>query len=86
MNEIVNALVIMKKLLSEETMEAFRECDCQTLCIYNNLSLGIWIREYLLTEESRLLALFRASGVSDLDEMSMIMIEWFYFYVNSKIN
>ena len=85
MNEIMNTLVIIEQLLSEETTESFRECDYQNLCLYNNLSFGIWIREYLLPEESQLIALFRASGVSDIDEMSMIMMEWFYFYINSKV-
>lgn len=81
--EIERQFKKIDKRFSEQQMEEFCQCHFSKLSAYH-FGLGLWIRNNLLHPESKLYQLFCQCGVSEQDDMSMIIIEQFYLYQHGK--
>ncbi len=56
---------------------------------YKNLqdyhfSLGVFIRNNILKNDTYLYQLFNKCGIGELDDMSLMIIRMFYIFLNSK--
>ncbi len=58
-------------------------CDYENLCVYHH-TLGGWIRREFLGKGTKLYVLFIQGGISQTDEMSMLIIELFYIYAKTE--
>ena len=83
LDDIKKEFPSIEEKLSEETIQQLIECDYDNLHLYH-FGLGMWIRNNLLTDKSRLFMFFRLNGIDSLDDMSMLMIQLFYFYMRDK--
>lgn len=83
LSEIVMSFPEIEKLLSVEGLEQFIECDFNELYTYH-LGIGTWIRNILIREKSDLLGGFIKGGVTEPDDMSMIIMQLFYIYLRTK--
>lgn len=82
--EIKNSFLIIEEQFNKDNLAAFIECDYCDLCNYH-FSLGLWIRNNLLTENSQLLKAFEENGIIRLDDISTLIIELFYLHMKNNI-
>lgn len=73
----------MEKLFKKQEWERFLQREFEELPLYH-YTLGGWIRNKLLEKGSVLERMFIRGGVTDKDDMSMLIIEWFYLYAKTK--
>ncbi len=81
--EVENIFKELEKQFSKKDLERFLGCNFEDLCLYHH-TLGGWIRKEFLGKDSGLRDLFAQGGILQTDDMSMLIIEWFYIYVKTK--
>lgn len=85
LEEIRNSFLAIEEQFKEDALEEFIKCNYCDLYNYH-FGLGMWIRNNLLTEESRLFNAFEANGIIQLDDISMLLIELFYLHVKNNLD
>ncbi len=83
LDDIKKEFPAIEERFTEETIQQLIECDYENLYIYH-FGVGIWIRNCILTDKSKLFKSFKLQGIANLDDMSMLMIQLFYFYIRDK--
>ena len=81
--EIENSFPAIQKLMNDEIEANFLLCKFENLGRYRFI-LGLWIRNNLLMENSKLYKLFINGGVDNKEQMSALMIQLFYIYLRNK--
>ncbi len=75
----------LKKLLGEKELVEFAMCHYSNLHIYH-LGFGSSIRNHLLkAHNNELYQLFIATGITNEDDMSSLIIELFFIYTKEQI-
>jgi len=83
-NELfMSALSDIEDLFDSESLNEFKKHKYNDLSNYH-FTLGLHIRNEILTVNSDLYNVFIKSGVVQKDELSSLLIELFYFYIKSK--
>lgn len=77
MLEIKKSFSDIEKLLDKNALENFIACNYRDIIGYH-FCLGIWIRNNLLKESSRLYQLFKLAGIEEKDNMSSLIMQMFY--------
>ncbi|NLF28609.1 MAG: hypothetical protein GX592_11990 [Clostridiales bacterium] len=67
----------LEKLFDSESLRNLVHGDYGDLGVHH-LFLGGWIRDNLLREDSDICAVFRKGGVSNREDMSLLLLELFY--------
>ncbi len=73
----------IESLLDEQSIECFKGLKFSELHI-EHLGLGMIIRNKMLYNNNTLLELFYKSGITDVDDMSALLVELFYIYIKQK--
>ena len=81
--EIEHDLQIMENLFDVDDLLEFKNTLLGDLDIYH-FSLGIWIRNNLLTEKRALYKLFIENNIPHKDDISSLMIKLFHAYLHAK--
>lgn len=82
-DEIEKSFPIIEKHCLPEDLYEFEHCNYAFLSNYH-FGLGLWIRNNLLNENSRLCQLFIKSNIHHKDDMSSLIIRLFYIYLQNK--
>lgn len=72
---------IEKQINDKESILLFINCKYNDLNLYH-FGLGTWIRNNLLQTNSQLYNLFLKAGINSKDDMSLLIINLFYIYLN----
>ena len=82
-DEIQKCFPQLQQHLGEHGMAQFRRCAYANLwqC---HFGLGLWVRNHLLAQNSRLRAMFQKGGVLQLDDMSAFIIQLFYIALQTE--
>ncbi len=81
--ELKKSFTKIQRLFTPESLEEFLHIPYNELnCCH--FGLGLWIRNYLLAEKSKLWCCFMDGGVYDLDDMSDFVIKAFYIFLKIK--
>ena len=81
--EIVKAIQEIIPLLKPELVLELSNIGVSDLSIFH-FSLGLWIRNNVLTDESDIYKMFIQNGVSDKDDMSVIIVFELYQKITHK--
>lgn len=81
---IENGFKAMKKRFTANACQAFLDCPYDQLFLYH-FGFGTWIRNQLLKEDSDLYRLFGLAGIKNRDEMSKVLIRFFYLYLHYSL-
>ena len=81
--QIKKSFPYIEKLFDTKSFIRFIQMDYCKLSQYH-FSLGLWIRNHLLQDNSQLYRAFRENGIMDKDDMSMLIIQLFYLYIRAK--
>lgn len=81
--ELQKVCKILEKEMDSKTKSNFKNTDFSDLINYH-FSLGIWIRNNILTENSAILDYFKGVDMENLDEISFFIIQNLYIYLKSK--
>ncbi len=73
----------MEEILTDEEMDGILECELSELHKYDS-DLGFWIRNRVLTPDSKLYKSFIDEGVTRKDDMSDRLISDFYWHLKFK--
>lgn len=71
----------IKNYLSPEQTQEFPDCPFSQLH-QPHFGLGLWVRNHLLREQDALYQWFRRCGVTDTDEISALLLQWFYLHLH----
>ena len=83
--EISKIFPTLELILGIKEMSEFKNTSKNDLYMYH-FGLGLWIRNNLLTEESKLYKLFIENNILNEDDMSSLVIKLFHEYVTVKNN
>lgn len=81
--EIEKYFPIIEKQLTKAEIEEFINCDYNDLILYH-ISIGRWIRNRILKENSTIYKLFKMNGAANKDDMSQLIIKLFYIHLKNK--
>lgn len=81
--ELKKSFTKIQRSFTPESLEEFLHTPYDELSRCH-FGIGIWIRNCLLTEKSKLWCCFMDGGVYDLDDMSDFVIKAFYIYIKIK--
>lgn len=84
-DEIEKSFPEIEKFFDQKSLKAFMNCSASGLSRYH-FSLGLWIRNNLLAEGTHLLAVFNSLGITIKDDMSEVIIMYFYYCLKLKNN
>lgn len=73
----------MEDVITEEEMKEFLNCKREDLCQYH-FSLGLWLRNNILTENNIIYQTYFKIGMKDKDDMSAELIDGFYLHMKLK--
>lgn len=74
---------ILIKMLGENNCASFANSSYTQLYEYH-FSLGLWIRNHLLYNNPDLLTCFRSYGIYQPDDMSDLILKFFYISLHEK--
>lgn len=81
--EIEKSFPALEKLFSKEELLIYRDTPIDSLFLYH-FGLGLWIRNNLLYPERALYKLFIKDGISQPDDMSSVIVNFFHIHVLNK--
>ena len=73
----------MEEILTDEEIDGILECELNELHKYDS-DIGFWLRNRVLTPDSKLYKSFISEGVTDKTEMSDRLISDFYWNLKFK--
>ena len=76
-----HAFLEIKNYLSAEQVQAFFDCPFSQLHQYH-FGLGLWVRNHLLRDRDPLYQWLYRCGVTATDEMSTLLLQWFYLHLH----
>ena len=82
-SEIEKSFSKIEKLFSTEELLEFKNTSRDYLWLYH-FGIGTWIRNYLLTEKSKLYQLFIDNKITHKDDMSTLIIEKFHEHISNS--
>lgn len=80
-----HAFLEIKNFLSAEQVQAFFDCPFSQLHQYH-FGLGLWVRNHLLRERDPLYQWMYRCGVTETDEMSALLLQWFYLQLHDTVS
>lgn len=83
LKEIWKLFAQLEEILTDEELDELVECKEEDLYKYH-FGLGLWIRNRVLTPESKLYKYFISRGIAHKDDMSSELIDDFYWYLKFK--
>ena len=83
LSEIKVLCPLLEYIFPEEDLNDF-VCSKYADLDDHHFGFGLWIRNNILKESSKLYTLFIKAGVLEKDNMSEIIIECFYLYEKTK--
>ena len=80
-NEIQKCIIYLKSVLPENYLQQLKNQKYSQLYIYH-FGIGTWLRNNVLTPEAKITSLLIQSGRTELDDMSMFIIQCLYIHLN----
>ncbi len=81
--QIEKSFTRIEKKFEKDDMKNFMRCNYNDIDEYH-FGLGTWIRNNLLVKNTKLYRLFIKSGITQKDDMSMLIIQLFYAYIKAN--
>lgn len=85
MRLLVEILICFERISQAFDIQMLRtlmQCPFQEVATLHHFSLGLWIRNHLLAQDSPLFDHLTRAGLRTRDEMSGILLELFYLYIH----
>ena len=83
LDELEKTFMYIEYYMDSNSMEEFISCEYKDIYQFNFI-FGLWIRNNLLVDEGKLLNIFKLAGITQIEDMTDLIIRLYYIYIKYK--
>ena len=83
LDELEKVFLYIEYYMDSNSMEKFINCEYKDIYQFDFL-FGLWIRNNLLVEGGKLLNIFKLVGITQIEDMSDLIMRLYYIYIKNK--
>ena len=85
LDELEKVFLYIEYYMDSNSMEKLINCEYKDIYQFD-FNIGLWIRNNLLVEGGKLLNIFKLVGITQIEDMSDLIMRLYYIYIKNKKN